>query len=178
MTIAPSGSPAWTRTAAHTDYGGHTQKRNYLSRGMIDALTDVGAEELTRIAADMEALARVSPFATLTYLCSDAAPAAPTVETVYMMTGVRVVSYLASAAPTGFPSAARTGTGEVLFTFATSYTDAYGVVGAFAPAHAMASAHGAGEAACTVEISGATVRVRTYANGVAVGNRRVTLQVW
>lgn len=176
--MTPDGSPAWMRVAAHTDYGGNTNKTNYLSRGVIDALTDVGAEALCRIAADLEACVRTCPFATITYLCSDSAPAAPTIEVIYMMTGVRITSYLGSAAPTGFPSAARNGAGDVTFTFASTYSDPYAVSGAFAPSHAIAGVHGttAGEAPCV--ISGQTVRVRGFNGASALSNPRITLQVW
>jgi len=176
--MTPTGSPAWTRTADHTVYGGNTDKQNYLSRGVIDALTDVGAEALCRLAADMEAVVRTCPFATITYLCNDSSPAAPTIEVVYQMTGVRITSYAGDAAPTGFPSAARNGSGDVTFTFASSYSDPYAVSGSFAPKHAVAGVHGtsSGEAPCV--ISGQTVRVRGFNGASALSNPRITLQVW
>src|SRR5689334_20554830 len=119
MAIQPTGAPAWTRTASHVHYGGDVNKENYLSRGVIDATTDVGAAELCRLAADIEAIVRTLPFATITYLCNDAAPAAPTILSVYMMTGIELVSYAGGSPPTGMPSGSRTGTGHNVFTFAS-----------------------------------------------------------
>lgn len=181
--MTPEGLPAWTRTAAHGQYGGDINKTNYLSQGVIDPTTDVGAEEITRIAADLEALARTAPFAVITYLCRDTGggggPAAPTVETVFMMTGVRLTSYFGDAAPSGFPSAARNGNDDVTFTFASSYTDPYSVVGSFAVKHAIANAHGSGTRIANVETTATTVRVRGFTDaGVAGTDNRFTLTVW
>jgi len=178
MAITPNGLPAWTRTASHTNYGGDTNKRNYLSRGVIDALTDVGAEAICRMAADMEAIVRVAPFATITYLCVDGAPAAPTIETVFMMTGVRLTSYVGDAAPAGYPAAARNGNGDVTFTFLASYTDPYGVAGTYAPKHATAQIHSATAGEPVVIIAAQTVRVRAFNGGAALASPRVTLVVW
>lgn len=178
MAITPNGLPAWTRTASHTNYGGDTNKHNYLSRGAIDALTDVGAEAVCRLAADMEAIARVAPFATLTYLCDDGGGNPPTVETVFMMTGVRLTSYVANAAPTGFPSATRSGDGDVTFTFLSTYNDPYGVAGTYAPKHAVANVHGTAAGEPVIVISGQTVRVRAFNGAAALVSPRVTLVVW
>jgi len=176
--MTPTGSPAWTRTASHVQYGGDTNKRNFLSQGVIDAQTDVGAAELARIAADMEALVRTMPFAIITFLNSDAAPAAPTIECVYMQTGVQLVSYLGGAAPSGFPSAARNGTGDVTFTFASSYSDPYGVSGSYAVSHAGGTVLSATAAIVTCETTATTVRVRCFTDaGAAVGDKRVTIEV-
>jgi hypothetical protein len=182
MAIVPSGQPAWTRTASHTNYGGHVNKRNYMSRGVIDALTDVGAEALCRLAADLEAIARTAPFATLTYLCADTFPvsgAEPTVETAHMMTGVRLTSYSSLAPPTGYPSAVRNGDGDNTFTFASTYADPYGVVGTFAIKHAIASIHGtsAGEAVVDI-LTSTTVRVRLFNGASALQDQRATLIIW
>ena len=179
MAITPNGQPPWTRTASHTNYGGHVNKRNYLSRGKIDSLTDVGAEEICRIAADLEAISRTAPFATVTFLCNDSSPAAPTIESVLMMTGVRASSYAGGSAPAGFPSAARNGNGDVTFTFASSYSDAYGVAGAFALSHALASLHdtSAGEPVVQI-VSATTIRVRLFNGASALQNKRATLIVW
>ena len=84
MPIVPSGSTPWIRTNDLTHYGGHPEKANYLSRGAIDPLTDVDASQFSRLAADVAALQRVAPFCTMTILCNDSAPAAPTVEYVHM----------------------------------------------------------------------------------------------
>lgn len=180
MTITPSGLPAWTRTASHSQYGGNVNKRNYLSEGVVDAQTDVGADEFCRIAADLEAVIRTAPFATITYLNNDGVPAAPTIESVYMMTGVRTTSYAGDAAPVGFPSAERNGTGDVTFTFASSYDDAYGVSGDLSLEHGLGTAHGSTFADPTVEVVTAqTIRVRVFdAAGSALADKRVTVEVW
>jgi hypothetical protein len=178
-TIIPTGSPAWTRTASHTQYGGHVNKENYLSQGVIDAETDFGAEHLCRLAADMEALVRVAPFAVLTYLSNDSSPAAPTIEDVFMMTGISSVSYAGGAPPSGFPSGSRSSTGRNVLTFAASYTDPYGVSAAFLPTHVVAAVHGSTAAEAVWTISGSSIDIRVFdAAGVAVADKRVTVTVW
>lgn len=178
MAITPTGGPAWLRTAAFTTYGGHSSKENYLSRGAIDANTDVAAEEFSRMVSDVAATVRTAPFAVIGYLNNDSSPAAPTVETVYMMTGVRTSSYAGGSPPTGFPSAARNGNGDVTFTFAASYADEYGVTGVYAPTDAHATANGTTALTCVCTVSGSTVRVRVFDDtGAAVQNARVTLTV-
>src|SRR5688500_11807960 len=105
MAITPAGVPAWLRTVSIGDYGGHLSKENFLSKGAINALTDVDAEEYTRATADLAAVVRTAPFAIITYLNNDTGLAAPTIESALMMTGVRLVSYPGDSAPAGFPSA-------------------------------------------------------------------------
>lgn len=179
MTTIPTGSPAWLRTAEITQYGGDVNKQNYLSQGVIDAQTDVGAEDFCRITADEAAVTRTSEFATIVYLCNDSSPAAPTIETAYMMTGVRLTSYAGGAPPSGFPSAARNGNGDVTFTFASSYADEYGVSGAFEIRTATACGHGSTFVLPVVEkLSATTVRVRCFFHdGTAVSDARVTLTI-
>lgn len=177
--MTPTGSPAWTRTTSHTFYGGDVNKTNFLAQGVVDATTDVGAEEIARLAADLAALVRTAPFAVIRYLNNDTSPAAPTVEFVCMMTGIRLVSYAGDSPPTGFPSAARNVTGDVTFTFASSYSDDYGVAGSFGISTAEASANGQTAFFPTAEIvTPTTVRVRCFdAAGVAIGDKRVTLEI-
>jgi len=178
--IVPTGVPAWLRTASIADYGGHTSKENYLSRGAIDALTDIGAEDYVRATADLAAVVRTNPFAVIYYENNDVPPAAPTIWTALMMTGTRLTSYAGDSAPAGFPSAARVGPGEVTFTFAASYLDDYGVSGAFAPSMAKGTvASGSTLAFVTTEIAGATVTVRCFdVAGAAADDKYVTLLVW
>lgn len=179
MTTTPAGLPAWSRTADHTVYGGHLQKQNYQSQGVVNPRTDVGAEAIARLAADAEATTRTCPFLVATYSNSDTSPAAPTIESIYMMTGVRTSSYLGSAPPTGFPSAARNSTGNVTFTFAASYADPYGIFYPFTPLHVTLGMHGTSFMDATWVISGSTVTVACFdAAGAALGDRRVTLVVW
>lgn len=178
MTVTPTGLPAWTRTADHTIYGGHLQKANYQSQGVVNPRTDVGAEAIARMSADLAAVVRTAPFGEFTFLNRDASPLAPLVECAYMMTGVRTASYSGDAAPTGFPSAARNGTGDVTFTFAATYADAYGVVAAFTPTHVTLGMHGTTFLDADWVISGSTIRIRCFdAAGAALGDRRITLVV-
>jgi hypothetical protein len=179
MTITPSGSPAWARTADHSHYGGHTDKRNYQSQGVTNPRTDVGAEAIVRQAADTAAAVRTAKFASITYTNNDSSPAAPTVSGLEMMTGIVQSPYAGDAPPTGFPGAVRVGAGHVKFTFASSYTDEYGVAASFSPRRAKASGHGSAFVNCTCVVSGQDVDVYCWdAAGVALAGKTVTLTVW
>jgi hypothetical protein len=180
MAIVPAGLPAWTRTGIHTQYGGDVNKRNILSQGVIDAQTDVGADEFARLAADLEAIVRTAPFAVITYACNDTSPNPPTIFTVFGMIGVNYTYYLGTSPPTGFPSAARNGNDDVTFTFASSYQDPYAVAGTFVPYHAIASCHGSSARIATVDlVSATTLRVRGFNDaGTAGTDNRFTLMVW
>lgn len=116
MTITPTGRPAWEHANDHTTYGGSTSKENFASLGAVNSKTDVDAAEFVRLAADVAALQRVAPFATIVYQCNDTSPDDPT-----------ILSYLAMAgnAPTG----ARVSDGRVTWTWDGSYPDEYGVDG-------------------------------------------------
>lgn len=179
MPIIPAGVPPWVRTNDLTHYGGHTDKQNFLGRGAIDALTDVDAEEFARLASDIAALQRVADFCQLTLVCSDSSPAAPTFELVNMMTGVRTVSYVGDAAPSGFPSGARNGNGDVTVTFASSYNDPYSVAGAFSVRHARATLiHTAAGRVVAEKATATTVRLRAFnAAGAALSDARILLAV-
>lgn len=188
MTVTPTGLPAWSRTADHTIYGGHTQKANYASQGVVNPRTDMGAEAIARLAADLAAVVRTAPFCVLTYLNQDtthlvngvptAGAAAPYVESAYLMTGVRTSPYTADVAPTGFPSAARNGTGDVTFTFAPTYTDPYGIEHAFTPTHVVLGFHGTAFLDATWVISGSTIRIRCFDSAAAaLADRRITVKV-
>lgn len=167
MAITPSGSPAWLRTVAIADYGGHVSKENYLSRGAIDALTDIDAEQISRMQADLAAAVRVAPFCVLAFTCDDTTPGPPTVTWCAMMTGVRTTSYVANAPPSGFPSATRLSNGQVRFTFASSYSDDYGVAGAFTPTTAEGTLKGTTSGLAKTQISGQTVDVILEDNAAA-----------
>lgn len=178
MAITPSGSPAWTRTADHTQYGGNVNKTDFMSIGSINAKTDVSAAEYCRAASDLAAAARTAPMWVITYLNNDSSPAAPTVEIALGMTGVSLVSYAGGSPPAGFPSAARNGNGDVTFTFASSYNDEYGVAGGFSVLSALASVQGTAHRSPTTTTTATTVRVRVFDDaGAAVQNARVSLTV-
>jgi hypothetical protein len=177
--IVPTGFPAWARTADHSHYGGHVAKKNYQSQGVTNPRTDVGAEAIVRLASDVAAAVRTAKFFSGTFTNRDTSPAAPTVSSVEMMTGILQASYDGSAPPSGFPGAVRVSTGRVRFTFATSYTDEYGVSAAFTPRRAKASGHGSSFCTCTCSITGQTVDVFCWdAAGNALGDKTVTLTVW
>lgn len=178
MTITPSGSPPWARQTSHADYGGHLNKRNFMSLGVVNALTDVGAEEFVRACSDLAAVCRTASMWVITYECNDTIPAAPTIEVAYGMTGVRLVSYEGDAAPTGFPSAARNGNGDVTFTFESSYSDDYGVSAGWLPTFAETGLHGSVGGTAPFVIVGSTVRVAAIRHdGVAISDARITLEV-
>jgi hypothetical protein len=146
---------------------------------VIDPTTDVSATELARLAADMEAIVRTMPFAVITYLNNDGSPAAPTIESVYLMTGVRSTSYAGDAAPSGFPSAARNGSGDVTFTMSATYSDPYSVSAAFSIGHLSASARGT--VFCQPmpqKLTATTFRVRCFNSGGALADQRVTVEVY
>jgi len=180
MPIVPDGVPLWVRSVDFAHYGGNTEKANYLSRGAIDALTDVDATQFARLTADAAAIARVSPFCVLTLTCRDSGSLAPEITYVHMATGVRLVSYFGDSAPTGFPSAARNGNGDVTVTFASSYSDAYSVTGAFSISHAKVGViHTAVARAVAQVATSTTVRIRAFdASDAALSNATMTLSVW
>ena len=178
MAITPSGYPVWQHVNTHVDYGGDLNKRNFLSQGVVDAQTDVGADQFSRMVADMEAIGRTAPFAIINYTCNDAAPAAPTINRATLMTGIRSTSYAGDAAPTGFPSAVRNGTGDVTFSFSGSYLDAYGVSGTMTISTAIATVSSTTAAIVTIGTGGG-LQIKVWdAAGVALGNKTVTVTVW
>ena len=178
MAVTPTGDPLWARTASHDIYGGHSDKGNYQSQGAINPKTDVTAEEFSRIVEDLAAAARVAAFCKLRITCNDTTPAAPTFEWVRMSTGVRETSYEGDSPPSGFPSGARVSDGVVTITFASSYSDAYGVSHAFTPAQVEAYGASSGVAYVTHSISGNTVQLNAYdASEVAVADASMTAEV-
>jgi len=180
MAIVPEGSPLWARTVDFAHYGGNVEKANYLSRGAIDALTDVDASQFARLTADLASVTRTAPFAVIRLLCDDTTPAAPTIEYVHMATGVRLTSYVGTSAPAGYPSAARNGNGDVTVTFASSYTDPYGVANAFTVSHVVPGVVGTAVSRCVAEIpTSTTVRLRAFdAADAALSNARINFMVW
>ncbi len=129
MPVTPTGAPAWVRNADYTTYGGHEDKINYESQGVVNPRTDVGAEAFSRMVDHMASIAAVADFSKLTVLCNDSSPAAPTIEIVHQMTGKRLTSYEGDNAPAGFPSGERIGDGEVYIVWDADYMDPYGVSG-------------------------------------------------
>lgn len=136
----PVGYPAWTRTAAIEQYGGHLSKRNWGDTGAIDALTDVTAEQLTRLTADLAAVVRTAPICVLRIVDTNARSQTTTasladiqVVSCVCQWGVAPAAYQADTPPTGFPSVAINpatayGRGYTI-DLGTSQDDDYGVAG-------------------------------------------------
>ncbi len=162
MAITPDGLPAWVRQSDHTTYGGHVDKVNWHNQPLTNPRTDVGAEAFARLVADMEAVVRTAPFVVLRVTCNDTTPAAPTIQLVNQMTGIRESSYEGDAAPSGMPSGARNGDGDITLTWSSSYNDPYSVSGTVKIIAATADAEGASARICTTVITDTTVRARVF----------------
>ncbi len=180
MSITPTGSPAWSRTASHDIYGGHVDKVNYQSQGVTNAKTDVGAEGICRAFADLASVTRVGAFGRYRITCNDSSPGAPTIACVHQMTGVRLTSYVGDSAPAGFPSATRNGNGDITITWPASFSDPYGVAEATNIQHVHASPNGTTAFTATPErLSTISVRVRCklYPSGVDASDATFELEV-
>jgi hypothetical protein len=165
----PDGNPAWTRSATFDQYGGHVDKANYQSQGVVNPRTDVGAEGFSRLVSDIAAVIRTAEFCVMQIRC-DVGGTATSVEHCRLMTGVSVASYVGTAPPTGFPTVTRNGSGDVSITFASSYLDEYGVAGAFIatePIATLLTTAGASGVACPEIVSATVVRVRCFTLGAA-----------
>lgn len=179
MAITPTGSPSWVRNSDYTTYGGNVNKANYQGQGKVNARTDVDAEEFARMTADLAAIMRTASMCVLTFTCRDTAVLDPLVTEASMQpSGAVTVSYSGDAPPAGFPTVERIGDGHVRVTFDASYTDPYGVSGAFAPSQAIPGAHGSTGLDVGVVISGATVDVYITSGGAAATDKSATLEVW
>lgn len=182
--IVPTGSPAWTRNADHTVYGGDLNKTNWHTQGATNSRTDVTAEALCRLAEDVAAAVRTAPFCELTVVVNDSDHAV-TVNAVNQMTGVRVTSYDGASPPAGFPSATRNGTGDFTILWDTSYTDDYGVSGDVNVQHVVLQTHGTVALIPVAELQdpnvdgfNEAVRVRVFTTaGSAASSPTVTISV-
>lgn len=171
----PTGNPAWTRSADYTTYGGHPDKANYQSQGVVNPRCDVGAEGFSRLASDTAAIVRTAEFCAMQVLC-DVGGTLTTVEHCRLMTGVSG-SYTGTAPPAGFPTVTRNGSGDVSVTFDSSYTDEYGVTGTFAAKEPIPSlVSDTGGVANAELVSDTVVRVRCFSlAGAAISGARFTL---
>lgn len=183
MATTPSGNPAWVRSNDHTNYGGHVNKKNYNDVPIVNPKTDVGAEHLTRIAADLAAVAKMADFAVLNITMGSGSDT-PTVNQCRMMTGIYTGSgYTGTSPPTGYPSVVGVQNGVADITFASSYSDAYSVSGTFAPSFARAGlavygASASGTVAHAWPSGSDSVRVRVEtASGSGVPNESVSVWV-
>jgi len=172
MAVVPTGNPAWNRTNDHVDYGGDLNKINYESQGAVNPRTDLTAEQVVRIAADMAAVMRASGFATITLQCNDTVPAAPT-----------ILDYDGMFAP---PIPTRNGNGDVTLTWLVDYADEYGVIADTDIKHGGAQVHGTGNFTAAVELldpdlnlKNEVVRVRSFAaaTGVALIDPKLTVEI-
>lgn len=178
----PNGNPAWTRSADHTFYGGDLSKKNYADLPIVNPQTDVGADHLQRIAADLAAVTLMAEFATLDIQMPGASSYASTVYECAMMTGRYVgAGYSGSSPPTGFPTVTAVRDGVIDVKFTGVYSDPYSVSATFQPVFAQASINEAGGlgVSAVAYVSGTdTVRVRVNtATGSATANVRVCLRV-
>ena len=178
MAITPNGSPAWVRNADHTTYGGNAEKTNYQSRGVINALTDVGAEEFVRMVSDLAAVVRTAPFCVINVTGRDSTVQDPTVNRVTLQTGATASSYDGGSPPAGFPSVTRVGDGNYLVTFAATYADPYSVSGAFAPTHCVPSVLGAAGYDPGYQIGTNTVNIYCTNGGAGVQDQTLSAAIW
>jgi hypothetical protein len=144
MPIVPSGDPLWARNRTLEEIGGNLEKQDYLGRGPIDQIVDVGADQFARLTADLVAISRTAPFCAMTITCDDTSAMPlrtdpdyairiqryrkPAVQLVFGP-GARVAPYWQTAP--GMPTVTRVGDGSVTITFASEYSDAYGVSAPF-----------------------------------------------
>jgi len=169
MAVIPAGLPAWTHTAAIEYYGGHPNKQNLMGQGAVDPRTDVTAEQIARLSADVASVVRVASIAEFHITCNDTSPAAPTVNWVKMMTSVDTNGYAGASPPTGFPTLARVSDGSFTLTFATDQTDEYLVSAKVDLIGGVGSVSAGAEA--DVQILASDPNVDTY-------NERVTVSVF
>lgn len=119
----PSGLPSWSRTATAETYGGSIEKQNYQSQGVTNAMTDLGAEEFSRMAADLSSCIRTAPFASL--VVNGVTEEVLNIQTQY---GSLNEVYDGYNPPFGFPTFIRNNDGYYTLEFPESATDDFGVV--------------------------------------------------
>jgi hypothetical protein len=172
MSTTPTGSPAWVRANGPETYGGRADKRNYASQGAVNGQTDVDVSEFLRLTADLAALQRVAPFATIVLKCNDTSPAAPTI--------------LAHAGMVDPPAVARVTDGTVELTWLPEYADAYGVAGQVHIGAVVATVLDTATRVAVYELDDpdsnglnerVTVRVMNASN-VVVADATVSITVW
>lgn len=128
------GNPLWSRTASLESYGGHANKRNFGGIGVVDATTDVGADQVNRLAADMAAAALVAPLFVMAVTFNAATPCP--VSAVSAMWGSSG-AYSGDSPPPGFPEVTSTAF-ELRVTWPATATDEAGVTHAIVPRIATA----------------------------------------
>lgn len=173
MSITPTGTPAWTRTASADLYGGHANKRNWGGLGIIDPRTDISAEQWSRMAADLAAVVTVSPALVIRVRDTGArtvAPSAPSPSITASVHSLWGVSgwYSGGFPATGFPTVELDDSDLSLPTYTitipASHTDYFGVAASFAPVATVTTG---------VKISGG---VMVYPCGETITGQVITLQ--
>ena len=155
MTTTPNGTPAWTRATDHTFYGGNVNKRNYQDEPIVNQRTDVSANAIQRMAADLAAVARMADFCDIAFSAS-AAGSSVTVTACRTMAGILSGTYAGSSPPAGFPAVTHVSASVLAIAIGGGYTDDYSVNAVFAPAFTGAT--------CT---SG-TYAAKAYVSGTAL----------
>jgi len=126
------------------------------------------AEQFARMASDLAAIARSSPFARMTY------SGAPVIEAYTGWNGI-ASAFVAGVTPT--PTIV--GVGHFIWTWPVTYLDEYQVVHHPFIRHARATIHGAAAGYADVQIDLArSVRVRSFLAPAAPAALRVSLKVW
>lgn len=168
MTIVPTGAPLWAYTTTLEDYGGNLEKRNYMDRGAIDAISDIDARQFARLTADVYGIGATSPLCTLSFECRDTPASVPRVTRCQFVTGVELLPYDGDRPPDLFgagklPKMTRLGDGAVEVTFAESYRDDYAIEAPYIVRGVEGTAYGDTVQILTPEIVSATVvRVRIF----------------
>lgn len=174
-------NPAWTRTAGPEAYGAHANKVNYMNQGKIDALTDVGAEDINRIGLDLSAVVRTAPLLVARLTLSDTSPDDPTVHfCAFQPSGVITTDFAGDAPPAGFPTFTRLGNGNIRVTFDASYADDYGN----SAATDLQDADGSGAGGNFANVSGTTPTTTTAeftvfgTGGTAINDQTIHIEVY
>lgn len=180
MPIVLTTPPAHTRTASMNRYGGDMNKTDYLGIGPVNPLTDWGARDLCRTAADLAAAVRTATFLHITLTCRDTGVLNPLVHNVATQVGdILDAEYSGGAPPTGYPTITRVSDGVILVTLDSSYSDPFGTAAAFKIRFLYASAHGTPMATVQPEIvTDTTCRFHVFdAAGAALIDRKISVEI-
>jgi hypothetical protein len=179
MSTTPSGSPVWVRNADASTYGGSPEKRDYQSQGVVNPKTDVSAADFLRLTADVAAMARTTPFATVSVSTTDISSTI-SVSSVHQMTGVNTVGYTGGSPPSGMPTAVRNGTGDITLTWDAAYADEFGVSADLVITGAVPTVVNSTSGYAVYELlSDTSVRVRCFNSaGAALADAAVTVAIY
>lgn len=182
MVAIPNGTNPWARAMDHASYGGNVEKHDLFNSGAIDALTDVAAVNMTRLAQNLASCGLVAPFMTLYVRSNDPVTEPPLVKWAYSMNGNVPGGYVGDNPPTGFPEVTRTTDTNYLIEFPLTYTDPYGVSSDWIPKVVQASTMAISNATVGVEMSiggdSSAVRMRTTTTSPDHVLASFNLQVW